>query len=455
MQQKPQKFTDSPGAARLISQLSDAFAVVENPPYVFPPYDVYAMAAPRTHLEDGLAAAVMDMDGTTTTTEVLCTGALETMMRRLCGLDDRPETPILDHGRDYPHIIGNSTTKHVQYLVNTYRNGFAADAVCRHFIASCAWTLANALDARRAREAENALQVQGLGEALQNPVFQAHCARLKAGAAYNAQTVAPLAAQYQHFLRMESVADLTRIGIEVYYQQYHESLKAIAGGATTHGPVRRRPIEPMPGVGVALALLKGWLREDAARLGDLLAAHLRATTGADEADITAGLARLPRLGAYCAARPVKLGLVTSSIAAEADIVLDEVFRVIRDEIAGWPLPGERRSALLAHFREPANVYDARITASDSSEIRLKPHRDLYAIALHAMGIAPDMFHRVAGFEDSESGAIAIRAAGISLCCALPFAMTQNHQFAAATHVCRGGMPEVVLLKSFFLDDALF
>jgi beta-phosphoglucomutase-like phosphatase (HAD superfamily) len=131
-------------------------------------------------------------------------------------------------------------------------------------------------------------------------------------------------------------------------------------------------------------------------------------------------------------------------------VLNEVFRVIREEAAGWPLPQERRDFLLERFRHPDRVYDARITASDSSEIRLKPHRDLYAIALHALGVLPEAFHRVIGFEDSESGTIAIRAAGISLCCALPFAMTKDHEFGAATQVCRGGMPEVILEKSFFL-----
>jgi len=67
-----------------------------------------------------------------------------------------------------------------------------------------------------------------------------------------------------------------------------------------------------------------------------------------------------------------------------------------------------------------------------------------------MGIPPEQFHCVAGFEDSESGTIAIRAAGISVCCALPFAMTRNHQFEAATQVCPGGIPEVILLKNFFL-----
>lgn len=63
-------------------------------------------------------------------------------------------------------------------------------------------------------------------------------------------------------------------------------------------------------------------------------------------------------------------------------------------------------------------YDAFITATDSNEIRLKPHRDLYSIALNQMGIASKDFNKVLGLEDSESGTFAIRAAGVGLCCAV-------------------------------------
>ena len=434
----------------MVASLGDSFAVVQNPPYIFPPYDVYALATPRTQLADGLVAAVMDMDGTTTTTEVLCTGALESMVQRLSGMNEDNRQPVLDHERDFPHIIGNSTTRHVEYLVNTYGGGFVPDAICRSFIEACAWTIARALDPKRAQEATTALRVQGLAAFLNDPRFEQLCAEMKGDRVAGTGLSSALSTSYGQYLRTESVADLTRIGIEVYYQRYHESLESIDTGTATRTPEQARPIEPMPGIGIALALLKGWLEADAALLGEMLAEHLRDREESAAPAIAAGLARLPQLGEYFAVHPVKLGLVTSSIAAEATIVLREVFRVIQSEIAEWPLPQERRDFLMERFEDPDRVYDARITASDSSEIRLKPHRDLYAIALHTMGISPEQFQCVAGFEDSESGTIAIRAAGISLCCALPFAMTRNHQFEAATQVCPGGIPEVILLKNFFL-----
>lgn len=441
------KFTDPSTAGTLVARLGNDFAVVQNPPYVFPPYDVYVLAPPRVELAEGMAAAVMDMDGTTTTTEVLCTGALESMVRLLCGIRDDTDNPVLDHERDFPHIIGNSTTKHVEYLVSTYGDRFDRTAVCRSFIAACAWNISCALDDRRSEEAATALRVQGLETVAAHPLFLKLCNTLKTDCHANATLPETLADLGKTALRLETVADLTRIGIEVYYQRYHSSLRKIATGTFPIPADGSRPIAPMPGIGVALALLKGWLGRDTALFGDMLAKHLQDW---EPTVVSAGMSRLFALGAHFAAHPAKLGLVTSSIAAEVEIVLGEVFRVIREEISNWPLSVERRDFLLERFAAPDRVYDARITASDSSEIRLKPHRDLYAVALHTLGIMPEQFHRVAGFEDSESGTIAIRAAGIPLCCALPFAMTRNHRFEAATQVCPGGMPEVMLLKNFFL-----
>ena len=450
MQHSPPKFAGIEEITNLVSHLGDSFAVVENPPYIFPPYEVYPLAAPCTQLTSGMIAAVMDMDGTTTTTEVLCTGALESMVQRLSNRRPDTEKPILNHERDYPHIIGNSTTKHVEYLVNVYGNGFVPEAVCSSFIEACAWTLSHAIDQKRAQEAVNALQVQGIADLLNDPLFEQMCAQIKQD-----NTVVPtlsdtLSTAYLPQLRLETPADLTRIGIEIYYQRYHESLRHLETAAAASDSEQTRPIEPMPGIGIALAMLKGWLGKDVAALGDILASHLSDLGMCSSPAFSSGLAHLPRLGEYFAAHPVKLGLVTSSIAAEAAIVMQEVFRVLREEIARWPVPRERRDFLLEQFEDPLRVYDACITASDSSEIRLKPHRDLYAIALHTLGISPEQFQCVAGFEDSESGTIAIRAAGIPLCCALPFAMTKNHQFKAATQVCQGGIPEVILLKNFFL-----
>ncbi|MCP4643179.1 MAG: hypothetical protein GY851_22215 [bacterium] len=99
------------------------------------------MPPKRTTLRAGMTGAVMDMDGTTTTTEPLCLHSLDTMVRRITGHAADPAWRGLDRERDYPHIIGNSTTKHVEYLVRTYDAAVSADAVRLFYLNAAAWTL--------------------------------------------------------------------------------------------------------------------------------------------------------------------------------------------------------------------------------------------------------------------------------------------------------------------------
>lgn len=449
------KFVDDEALCRYIRPLGATFALVKNPPYVFPPYEAYPLATPRTSLEDGLEAAVMDMDGTTTTTEALCIESLATMTACMTGMGKAGAANALQPEQDYPHIIGNSTTRHVEYLITRYQKTIQPEAVCKHFIRATAWNMTCGIDPKRAEEARTTLSIQGLREILTSDAFRELCRRTADSPASALEPLLDsLTNEYLHRLLMDNVSDLTRIGIEIYYQHYHELL-ANMDKAEEGRQDNRRLIEPMPGIGIALALLKGWLGEDASRLAERTASLLPETLRSDRAALETGMRRLGALGEHFKGHPVKLALVTSSIATEANLVLREVFRVIVDEIRDWDLPESMRETLSERFADPAAFYDARITASDSSEIRLKPHRDLYSIALHTLGVPPERFHRVAGFEDSESGVIAIRAAGIPLCCALPFAMTARHGFEAATHVCPGGMPEVMLLKQFFLPAQIF
>ncbi len=450
------RFADKTMAAELVSALSDEYAVVENPPYIHPRYELYPLSRGVSRLERGLAAAVMDMDGTTTTTEPVCIHALDTMTRRASGRADDPSWPGLDHARDYPHIIGNSTTKHVEYLVRTYGDGFREDALRRHYIAGAAWTLGHGKDELRRREVRSTLAATGLAGLLSDARFQALCAAADHRDPETAALLAALAAETAGAFTCAGVAARTRACIDIYYHRYHEVLEAVGrgeGDAAAReilGPGSSRLVGPMPGVGVFLALLRGLLGAHAGAFAGVLAAHL------EQAGLTpppSGEARalLEGLGRHFAARPAKLALVTSSIAYEAHLVLGEIFRVLRSEIPAWPVPQGLRDTLLEAFADPLVFYDAVITATDSSEIRLKPHRDLYSIALHELGVYPEDFDRVAGFEDSESGTIAIRAAGIGLSCALPFAMTRGHRFQAATQVCPGGLPQVMLEKRLFLN----
>lgn len=447
-------------AVSILTEAGQEYAVVENPSYVYPQYDVYPLPARTDTLAHGIAGAVMDMDGTTTTTEPLCLHSLETMVRRISGKEQDPEWKGLNPGRDYPNIIGNSTTKHVEYLVRTYQNDISPEAVQYFFIHAATWTLGKGADEGRKHEVRNNCAALGVKDLLEDNRFLALTKAHSIDAPPERDAIGRLKQDYGHRMTLNTLTDLVRAAVDIYYQRYHFILGRIREGSgalaarEVFGDSSRHLIQPMPGIGVFLALIKGFLGEDVEFCFDDFADYtLR--HGALESRKEADLCRpfLKSLGKFFAQNPISVAVVTSSIFYEADIVLGEVFRVLCQQVESWDIATDRRHVILDHFRHYSSYYDGFVTASDSSEIRLKPHRDLYCIALHRMGIAPEDFGKVVGFEDSESGVIAIRAAGIPLCCAVPFPETHGHDFSAATYVARAGIPEVVLKKRVFLPDS--
>lgn len=450
------KFADAKTAARLVKELGKEFAVVENASHVFPPYDIYALAPGRTRVRDSLAAAVMDMDGTTTTTEPLCINALQTLVGRISGLIDKPRWAGLDPERDYPHIIGNSTTRHVEYLLKTYADKIRPAHFMRALVQSAAWTTGFSPDASRRRDLDSMMAVLGIEGLKRDHRFEALTKVPRHDGPDEQEAIKTLAAELKRAYPANDFARLTRASVEIYYQRYHELLTAVALADGKPLPEHLNPpsgsvlIQPMPGIGIFLALITGLLGKEAAWVLPTLREHLQAHFADTAKTIDGAEATLSWLGTRFVESPARVALVTSSIAYEAGVVLHEVFRQLRDECGTWGLSIATEERVRARFKSPESFYDAIITASDSCEIRLKPHRDLYSLALGHLGLGPDQFENVAGFEDSESGTIAIRAAGISVCCALPFHMTSGHGFEAASHTCPGGLPEVILREQCFL-----
>ncbi len=78
------KYIEKAEVPFLMNGLSDEFALIENPGYIFPKFEVVPLAKKLKSITD-LEAVVMDMDGTTTTTEVLCIHSLEYMIRQITG----------------------------------------------------------------------------------------------------------------------------------------------------------------------------------------------------------------------------------------------------------------------------------------------------------------------------------------------------------------------------------
>ncbi len=422
------------------------FAEIKNPSYIYPPLEYYPLANRITKVNE-IMAVLMDMDGTTTTTEVLCIHSLEMMVRRMSGKLSNDQWVGVDHKADLPYIIGNSTTKHVEYLLNKYNELLIPAKVAEEFLVAANWTIQHGKDEQRKKEVVQNLKKLGLTEVLHGLMEK---------------SATELIQFCEGKIQISSFTTLVSLGIDIYYENYHRILALLKEGKTSH--VRKMVfgehasgehlISPMPGIPVLIPLLKGWLGNEAGVMADILANDYQKSTGLvpDHIKRQEFKQKLTEYGVLFEKHPVKLGLVTSSIFYEADIVIREVLSVISEIISRSNLSKGRKEYILTRVQNYHDVYDAFVTASDSSEIRLKPHRDLYSIALHKAGVMPGDFDKVIGFEDSESGTIAIRAAGIGCCIAVPFMQTLSHDLGAASFVLKGGIPEALTEYGLFMKN---
>ena len=392
------------------------------------------------------------MDGTTTTTEELCIHSLEYMVRKMSGRMSLSDWQGLDPEQDYPNIIGNSTTKHVEYLLNRYQPLLNATDIKAALFFARIWTLVKGKDQQRKDEVARNLKNSGFSEITE--------LAKSLPSDYSDLKIKETAQKYAEKLKGDFTPDeLTRAGIDIYYQRYHEILERIRLGESKKvsdeifGDPQKKLIEPMPGIEIFLPLIKGWLGKDIKKLsGKLIDSAIKKGIDTDKIPDEAQLnGALVSVSDRFTRRPLKTAIVTSSIFYEADIVLSEVFRQINNFINNSDLPELTKEKISEGMLTYGKYYETVVTASDSSEIRLKPHRDLYSIALHQLGFTPDKFDKVLGFEDSESGTVAIRAAGLGRCVALPFAQTSGHDLAAATIICKYGIPEIIIRNKVFLD----
>lgn len=439
-------------AIKLFANKSEEIAVVVNPKDIYPEYELYPLARKLKTLEHFPVAVVMDMDGTTTTTEELCLHSLEYAIRKMSGLLTLKDWKGLDHGVDYPHVIGNSTTKHIEYLVSVYSTLFKSERVRESFLFSSLWTVFIGVDQKRREEAEANLKHFGYIEVL-SKIRKKKSHSISDINLFVGKLIKTSDPRFQKLSTQEYV----KIAIDVYYQRYHEILTRIKNGESEKvaqeifGSSSKRLIEPMHGVLFFLAMIRGWLGDEIVIVYELLKEEYKKKSGKifttkEEEKLKK---ELLQLSMACERKPLKVALVTSSIRYEAEIVMYEVFNVIKKNILELPFSKEKKQILKKMFSQYSNIYDAFVTASDSHEIRLKPHRDLYSIALQQLHIRNKEYGSVVGFEDSESGTIAMRAAGIGLAVAVPFAQTKGHDLSAASYICYGGLPEVILKNKLF------
>ncbi len=407
------------------------YALIQNPTGVFPAVEIAPLSKKITSTNT-LKAVVCDMDGTLTTTEGLCLHSLETMVKRWMSPQAARNWSGLDPEKDYPHVIGNSTTRHVEYLMESYGDQLHPQQFTAAFIHAAQWLLVQGKDMRLKEDVRRQLQIAG-GDV---ELFEKG-----EGASTH--------------LRMPHEKHWVAFAVTIYYQRYHEILRAMGSPELqTIAPGLDALIESMPGVGLFLTLVKGWLTPK--QMLNLYPLWIKAlpddlTISVGESEYAQGKKRLWDLTEYFQNQSLGIGLVTSSIDYEMRIVLKAVFREISGQIQDWNLDQGAKSDLLAKFSDYRQVLDVRVNASASSEGRLKPHGDLYSMALQQLGVPISDFDKVIGFEDSESGTVAMRAAGIGLAMAVPFQETSKHDLSAASAILTGGLAEAVIIRGLFLN----
>ena len=443
--------------AAVLEQLgASEVAVVRNLDYVYSPVELYPLAPRITGPLERVVAYAVDMDGTSTTTEPLAVHALEYMVRRYTGRPDPGEWPGLDEQKDLPHVIGNSNFRHTEFLLGRYPHDEAA--LRQGFFEALAWTLANMDDAQRLRDVRlNAVNC-GLGDLLKDPAFvEATSKPIEYDAC--ARVVRPFIAKYGPAFCTTTSSALVSAALDLYYARYHyilEQMQQGRGDELAHelADGAEHLVAPMPGYAIFVSLIKGWLGEDAGCLFDELRDDLVGDerAGFTATDIDPLRPRLSKVGQYFEQHPAKIALVTASIAYETHAVMKEVIRIARDEARSWPLPAERKALVDETLADSRAVFDGFVCASDAHEARLKPHRDLYAIALYQMAIPKADYRFCVGLEDTEPGIISLRAAGIGCAVALPNRDTHRQDYAMASRIVHGGLPEVILVHNAFLDE---
>ncbi len=438
---------------------TEEFVCVPNLEYVFAPFEVYPLAPhSRPPLERVVAFAV-DMDGTSTTTEPLALHALEYMVRRFTGRLSPAEWPGLDEKLDHPYVIGNSNFRHTEFLVERYRDHFDEAAFRQAFFEAVCWTLACMDDPQRRRDIQQNARNCGLAPLLDDADFQ----RLVSGGSVTADHVGtlvrPFVVRHGAALRCRHTGELVPAALDIYYYRYHAILRAIERGRGQElsrellGQSGRRLIEPMPGYEVFVPLIKGWLGPEVDGLYELLRAEYeRHAAGPHGARLDAARLRLAGLAERFRRQPAKLALVTASIAYEAHVSMKEVIAITAERVADWPIAAEHRERIAGLLADYRAVFDGFVNASDACEHRLKPHRDLYSLALQQMSIPRAEYRDCVGLEDTEPGVIATRAAGIGCAVALPNHDTRRQDYRAATMIVRGGLPELILMHNLLLTE---
>lgn len=433
-------------------------AIVTNLEYIFSPIEIYPLAPVPTLPLREIDAFLVDMDGTSTTTEPLALEALEYMVRRATNRLTVESWPGLDAELDVPHVIGNSNYRHTEFLLERNQSRLDLHSLRSAFFEAIVWSFANVDDAARLNDLRESLRKLGLNELVHDVEFRAATGGRRIDESTAAHLAASIAQRYAGRAKLDNSGAIIAAALDVYYYRYHAQLAVLSANTqgeknavrdTTRDDGVTVGVAPMPGYDVFVALVKGWLGADAAPLAPELNGLLDAP---QKLEVREAEYRLARLGEHFARQPARLALVTASIAYEARNVMEIVIDEMRRRVREWPLPHSTRERIVSRLGSLDSVFDAFVTANDACEQRLKPHRDLYSLALRKLALPRDRWPACIGLEDTEPGIISLRAAGVGAAIALPNHDTSRQSYARAARVLDGGLPEFILRHQMFLSS---
>lgn len=421
-------------AHALLDEQSTEFARVENPPGIFPAREVVPLAPRYTTVEGAPAALFLDMDGTITCTEPLFLHGVEQVVRRATGWANGEDWSGLDPAIDHPRIVGYSTLRNLEYLHGKFGPSVVParffDAVDSALVFLGAHPIPHDIEVR----------IDDMMAAYHLEAWWDHAQAAHRSESEGAQIRADFLARFKTI----DVNMFAQMGLMVFYADYLDALMKVNRGEgasvsqAVYGDSHIPAVAPMPGIALLCAVAKGWLRpEDAPALAS---AHGKAE-----------VQRLDTCLACFASAPTKVALVTSSGSHETELVLEAVFRAMREEVAEWGLGRDAVLRIQRGFDDPKNYFDTMVTCDDVIEGRTKPFRDPYTLALDRLGLHGEPARRVVGFEDTEAGIIAQRGAGVGVPCALPIEHTQHQDFSAAAHVLPGGVLDALFVHGLFID----
>lgn len=451
------KVVGNEDASELVRQQSEEFTIIHNPDHVFPSTEVVPLAPRVTSARENMQAVVMHMEGIVSNAEQLCFHSLEHMLRQISGRFTRESWHGLDPLLDHPNLIESNPVANVEFLVNRYNNYIKREFFVEAYFYSALWTLIKGFDENQKKEVRADLATLGCRDLLKDEKLDEFISKGEFGK-YNAHLITNyFLHKYGESFKIINYNSTVKAALDIYYQRYQEILQLLKSGKGSETALNipgdgRSFIEPMPGFAIFLALIKGWLGEDVKYVFDELKTDLEKKHGASfhKVDIDIVKNKLITISKSFETNPLKTAIVSSAIFQEAEIVIEEIFRIISMQAEQWKLPSEKKNFIKDKFKNYLNALDFFVTGSDSGGMRLKPHRDLYSIALYQLGIPRMKFQEVIGFDNTESGIIALRAAGIGFCVALTSGRAQVFESSLPSYVISGGIPEVLLYHNLFM-----